>query len=99
MATPGNFREVEIWIAAEMSTGSSSEPTLIVTVSGALSVSCQSRDPQFGQKAHLRRLPLSAVRAQYSGTPRVTRRPARGTASDMPKAETDCFFHSRQWQT
>jgi hypothetical protein len=96
---PGNFREVQMWIAAEMSTGSSSDPTLIMTVSDPLSVSCQSRDPQAGQKAHLRRLPLSAARIQYFGAPRVTRRPARGTSSDMPKAEADCFWHSRQWQT
>jgi hypothetical protein len=96
---PGSLREVQMWIAAAMSMGSSSEPTLIVIVSNALSVSFQSRDPQVGQKAHLRRLPLSAARIQYFGAPRVTRRPARGTSSDTPKAEADCFWHSRQWQT
>ena len=98
MAVPGSLREVQMWIAVEMSTGSSSEPALSVTVSGSPSVSCQSRDPHVGQNAHLRRLPLSVGRVHQFGAPCVTRSPARGTISDIPNAEADCFRHSRQWQ-
>jgi len=82
-----------------MSTGSSSDPALIVTVFEGGSDSCQSRAPQFGQKAQWIRRPLSVARLQNFGAPCVTRSPALGTLSDVPNSEADCFWHSRQWHT
>ncbi len=43
--------------------------------------------------------PLSVRRDQVLGSPAVRRNAALGTSSEMPKAEADCFWHSRQWQT
>ena len=62
ISTPGSFRDVQIWIAAEMLGGSSSDPPLMLTVSDPPSDSCQSREPQFGQKAHLTRMAAGEVR-------------------------------------
>jgi len=36
------------------------------------------------------------MRDQTFGAPRVTRKLARGTMSDIPNAEAACFWHSRQ---
>jgi len=88
---PGSLRETQTWIALETSIGWSSDPALMESVSDADSNSCQSREPQVGQKAHLSFRPLSAVRLQYFGMPCVTQKPVRETSSDMPKAEADCF--------
>jgi hypothetical protein len=98
MAIPGSLRDTQIWIAVERSTGSSSDPALIVRLADWLSDSCQSREPQFGQKAHFNLRPLSVPRVQNFGSPRINRNPLRGTSNDKPNAEADCFWHSRQWQ-
>jgi hypothetical protein len=95
---PGSLRVAHTWIALETSMGSLSDPPLIEIVSEDGSDSCQSREPQVGQKAHLSFPPLSVARLQYLGAPWITRKPARGTSSDIPKAEADCFWHSWQWQ-
>ena len=71
----------------------------MLIVSGAALRSCQSREPQSGQKAPVKQPPLSVVRDQNFGFPRVTRKPSRGRMTEIPKAEADCFWHSRQWQT
>lgn len=78
-------------MALATSRGSSSDPPLIEIVSDVGRDSCQSREPQFGQKAHLSFCPLFVLRLQYLGVPCVTRKPVRGTSNDMPKAEADCF--------
>ncbi len=99
ISTPGNLRDVQICIAVEISGELSSDPALMLTVRDSVADSCQRREPQFGQKAHLTRPPLSVGRVQNSGPPRVTRKPVCGTMKDIPNAEADCFWHSRQWQT
>src|SRR5216684_5523227 len=90
MTTPGSLRIVQMWIAAPRSTGWSNDPPLTLTVSDSPSVSCQSRDPQSGQNAHLSVRPLAVPRDQNFVVPRVTRNSDRRTMSDMPKADDDC---------
>jgi hypothetical protein len=43
--------------------------------------------------------PLSVGRDQILTSPRSTRNASLGTRTEMPKADADCFWHSRQWQT
>ena len=64
MTTPGSLREVQIWIAVARSGGSSSEPPLSEIVAPLGSPSCQSLEPQFGQKTQRSRRPLSVSRVQ-----------------------------------
>ena len=64
---PGSLRVTQTWIALETSRGSSSDPPLIESVSGVDSDSCQSREPQVGQKTYLSVRPLSVLRLQYFG--------------------------------
>ena len=77
----------------------SSEPPLTLIGSAGSTPSCHSREPQAGQKAQISVRPLSARRDQRATAPRPRRKSARRTISEMPKAEADCFRHSRQWQT
>ncbi len=86
MSTPGSLRDVQIWIAVEILGELSSDPPLMLTVSDPPSDSCQNREPQFGQKAHLTRPPLSVGRVQNFGAPCVTRKPICGTMKEIPKA-------------
>ena len=76
--------------------GISSEPPLTLTVSAGGSASCQSREPHSPQNRQRRRRPLSAGRDQDLTAPCVRRKPLLGTIREMPKAEADCFWHSRQ---
>jgi hypothetical protein len=98
MHTPASLRAVQICVALDISIGTSKQPALIVTVSDAASLSCQSREPQLPQNTQLRRRPLSVARGQLLGSPDSSVSPARGTWSEMPNAEADCFWHSWQWQ-
>ena len=67
--------------------------------SGVAALSCQSRVPQTAHKTQSTRRPLSAARDQTLVSPDKTVRPDRGTWRDMPNAEADWFWHSRQWHT
>jgi len=98
MNTPGILRETQIWIAVEMSTGSSSDPALRDTTL-APRTWCHTRDPQIEQNMQSIVRPLSVGRVHVFGEPWVTLKAGRGTRSDMPNADADCFWHSRQWQT
>ncbi len=62
-------------------------------------LACQTREPQAGQNMQCRVRPVSVGRDHTAGVPRVTCRAPAGTETEMPKAEADCFWHSRQWQT
>lgn len=68
-AMPDSLGETHTWIALEISTSLSSDPALIEIVSDGGSDSCQSREPQVGQNAHLILRPLSVPRLQNFGSP------------------------------
>jgi hypothetical protein len=99
MITPGSMRDVQIWQAERRSGGSSNDPPLTLTLPVAPVPSCQTREPQAGQNAQASVPPLPFARDQTFTSPCVRRKSARLTMTEMPKADEDCFWHSRQWQT
>jgi hypothetical protein len=86
-------------MALPKSTGTSSDPALMLTSGESGPAWCHTRDPQSGQNAHCVVPPLSVGLDQYLGSPLTRRKSARLTRWVMPKADADCFWHSRQWQT
>jgi hypothetical protein len=96
MTTPGSLRVVQIWQADRRSGGSSSEPPFKLIVSVAPIPSCYTREPQEGQNAQASVPPLSVARDQTFTSPCVRRKSARLMMTEMPQAEADCLWHSRQ---
>jgi hypothetical protein len=75
--------------------GASLEADLILP----LLVPCHTREPQSGQKKQVRDRPVSVGRVQCLSLPVRSRTSALRATTEIPKAEADCFWHSRQWQT
>lgn len=99
ITTPGSLLEVQMWVAAPRSTGSSNEPPLMLMVSGLPLLWCQSREPQMTQKTHSSRCPDAVWRDQDEVSPRRSVNSLLGTVNEIPNADADCLRHSVQWQT
>ena len=94
----GTFHELDnqMCLASARFGGRSSEPPLMLTISSLSGLPCHTRDPHRGQNAQSTEPPIVAGRVQTCGYPDSRLKSAAFTSTEIPNADEDCFWHSRQ---